>query len=297
MRARFPDLAFLAFLALAGCASDGPPVVEDRPSPAPAAATKPEPATPAALEPFVQELPGTMLSFELRPVPGGTIDLGEGPVRVAPLWFAATETTWDFYDVFVYESDKDAAGSSGNDAADAVTRPSRPYVAPDRGYGHTGYAAISLAYRGAEAFCEWLSAKTGRRYRLPTEAEWRHACALSGIDASNCDRFAWHDGNCDYEPHPVGTKEADQLGLFDLWGNVREWCIDAEGRPVALGGSFWDLRDELGCAARWTPEKSWQVTDPQVPKSPWWLSDAPFMGMRVVCVPEDTGTNEQGDDR
>ena len=240
---------------------------------------------PPALEAFDQKVDGSSVTFRMVPIPGGKVTLEGGKtVEVAPFWMATTETTWDLFDVFVYELDK-VEGASGNDKADAVTRPSRPYVAPDRGYGHNGYAAISLAYRSAVNYCAWLSAKTGRDYRLPTEAQWRHVCALSGITAETLDAHAWHDGNCNFTPHAVGSKKPDRLGLYDLWGNVREWVTIGKDQGAAYGGSFWDLPEDFGCDRRWLQDDEWQMTDPQVPKSPWWLSDAPFMGMRVVCIP------------
>ena len=133
------------------------------------------------------------------------------------------------YDVFALKLDeaKDTGG------ADAIARPSQPYGAPDYGWGHAGYPAISIARGGAEAFCDWLSTKTGKRYRLPTEAEWAHAAALAagsgGFDSAKLDALAWHRGNADARTHPVGKKQADALGLFDLFGNAAEWVI-TDGR-------------------------------------------------------------------
>jgi formylglycine-generating enzyme required for sulfatase activity len=280
-------LVVLAAVAVGGCAASSPtPTSRSEHAPAP----KPEPE----LEPFTESLSGTALEFEMRPVKGGTIDVptadGARTVTVAPFWIATVETTWDLYDVFVYELDEPAEGTNGGSEADteadAVTRPSRPYVAPDRGYGHQNYAAISLAYRGAAQFCVWLSAKTGRRYRLPTEAEWRVACGQGGVTPDVAPEHAWFKDNAEWTPHPVATRTADALGLHDMWGNVREWCTDADGEPIAMGGSFTDTLDAIGCAGRAVPHPDWQMTDPQVPKSTWWLSDADFMGFRVVCEPE-----------
>ena len=70
---------------------------------------------------------------------------------------------------------------------DAISRPSKPYLPPDRGFGHDGYAAISLSHKNATEFCVWLSARTGRKYRLPTVVEWAHA-AMAGTD--DVDGFA-----------------------------------------------------------------------------------------------------------
>jgi hypothetical protein len=74
-----------------------------------------------------------------------------------------------------------------------------------------------------------------------------------------------------------------------MFGNVAEWCADADGRPVAHGGSFADDIEEMTPAKyehllegqRQTRE--WNASDPSLPKSKWWLRDAPFVGFRVVC--------------
>ena len=122
------------------------------------------------LEPFSQGMKWTDVSFEMRPVPAGTVIVDGVATEIRPFWIARTETTWDLYDIFVYEIDKEARGEldEGEPEADAVTRPSRPYVAPDRGFGHQGYAAISLSAKNAVQYAKWLSAKTGRHYAVPT---------------------------------------------------------------------------------------------------------------------------------
>jgi formylglycine-generating enzyme required for sulfatase activity len=249
---------------------------------APLPAAPPEaPGAPPA--PFTQTLAGTAQSFQMVPVPGGQVTLHEGAaervVEVAPFFIAVTETTWDLYDVFVFGFDK----AQTTPEADAVTRPSRPYVSPDRGFGHAGYAAISLTHMGAEHYCKWLSAKTGRRYRLPAEAEWSRACLAGGVTPERAEEHAWALENAERAPHPVARRKPDALGVHDLWGNVMEWCTGADGKPVAMGGSFRQPLAELGCSARAIPTRAWQETDPQVPKSVWWLSDAEFAGFRVVC--------------
>jgi formylglycine-generating enzyme required for sulfatase activity len=81
-------------------------------------------------------------------------------------------------------------------------------------------------------FCERLSKVTGKRYRLPTEAEWEYACRgmTTGMYAGNLDAMAWYGGNSDGTTHPVGTKQSNRFGLYDMHGNVWEWCGDRYGR-------------------------------------------------------------------
>jgi formylglycine-generating enzyme required for sulfatase activity len=265
-----------------------PGTAEGTPPPsAPPAATQPPrtaaPKTPApGLAPFKIDVPGTTLSLEMAPVPPGSSDR---PVEAEKgFWISRHEITWDLYDTFVYRLDQGGADDAAG--ADAITRPSKPYISMDRGYGHSSYPAISMSYHGAESFCEWLSKKTGRRFRLPTEAEWKAICRRSGIDPANASEHAWHAGNADRTTHPVGTKRADALGLYDLWGNASEWCTGAEAKPVTIGGSFLEAPDRIGCAAVVPPVPDWNASDPQFPKSIWWLADAGFVGFRVVCEPE-----------
>jgi formylglycine-generating enzyme required for sulfatase activity len=244
-------------------------------------AATPTPADPA-LAPFTQAVPGTALELEMRPVPAGRDDDGR---PVAAFWIARTETTWDLYDVFVFKLD--GAGEGGGDA-DAITRPSKPYIAMDRGFGHNGMPALSMSYLGATTYCEWLSRKTGRRYRLPTEAEWRHACRAGAVEPARIDDHAWHESNADFRTHPVASKAPDALGVHDLHGNASEWCTGNDGEAVTLGGSYRDPPSAVGLAGRALPVPAWNASDPQFPKSRWWLADAGFVGFRVICEVDDT---------
>lgn len=235
----------------------------------------------AAPAPYRESIAGTLVSFEMVPVPGGTIEVDGVPVSIAPFYIARTETTWDLYDVFALGLD--APRDTG--AADAIARPSQPYGAPDYGWGHAGYPVISVTRAAAEAFCEWLSDKTGRRYRLPTEAEWMHAAAMTG-DSARLDAIAWHRGNSSARTHPVGTRKPDALGLFDLFGNAAEWVTTDDGALVLRGGSFREPPERAGPGARAVQNEAWNERDPQLPKSRWWLSDAPFAGFRIVRAQE-----------
>jgi hypothetical protein len=71
-----------------------------------------------------------------------------------------------------------------------------------------------------------------------------------------------------------------------MLGNVGEWVINPDGNPVVMGGSYADEAEDVTCSKVQTQKSSWNVTDPQNPKSRWWLSDAWFVGFRVVCDSE-----------
>ena len=246
------------------------------------------------LSAYTETIPGTVVKFDMVPVPGGTYTITDpktGKLRqvtIQPFYIGKTEVTWDEFDVFVYKLDAPDTQKIGG--ADAVSRPSKPYGAVDRGFGHKGYPAISMSYLSAQKYCEWLSAKTGKKYRLPTEAEWEYACRAGVLpagpitDTDLLDKLAWHWGNSEDKTHKVGTKQPNAWGIHDMLGNVAEWCQPMDDEvPVVRGGSFYDEPDKVHPAARKKYTPDWQMNDPQNPKSQWWLTDAPFVGFRVVC--------------
>ena len=229
--------------------------------------------------PYRDSIPGTLVGFEMMPVPGAQ-----------PLWIGKTEVTWDEYDIWAFRLDLTPQERSSG--VDATARPSRPYGAPDRGFGHHGYPALAMTYFAAQTYCIWLSAKTGKKYRLPTDAEWTRAARLglagdSALTAERRDALSWHAGNAGAKAHPAAAKAADALGLYDMLGNVAEWVsgTDSGGRPVVRGGSWNDPPDRVGPTARARQTSDWNETDPQFPKSRWWLADAPFVGFRLVREP------------
>jgi len=237
-----------------------------------------EPAVALPLANCTEKIPGTLVSFDMIPI---TTD-----ASVQPFWIGKTEVTWDEFDIWAFSldlSEKDRAGG-----VDAESRPSHPYGAPDRGFGHQGFPAIAMTHEAAEEYCKWLSKKTGHKYRLPTEAEWLRACragGADGFDKSKADAVAWFAENADDKTHHVATKQPNASGICDLAGNVAEWCVSADGKYVACGGSYVSSIDNIGCAARRPDNPRWKDTDPQNPKSKWWLSDGPFIGFRVVREP------------
>lgn len=277
--------------------------------------------TDTAFKPYQQVLPGTTITFQMVPVAGGSFLMGssaqdkaaqasEGPqrtVRISPFWMGAHEVTHDEFDLFF----KDESVPQ-NTKVDAVTRPSPQYIDLSWGMGKEGgYPANSMQQLTAMMYCRWLYQKTGVFYRLPTEAEWEYAARAGaktiypfGDDAKELETYAWLNSNSKGVYQKVGQLKPNAWGLYDMLGNVAEWTMDqydadyytklADGAldPVSTptsrhpravrGGSFQDDASFLRPANRlsWDPE--WNKRDPQIPKSRWWLTDAAFVGFRVV---------------
>lgn len=230
------------------------------------------PPAKAADAPSVVKVPlsGTALSIELVAVPVGP----DGRV----LWIGRTEIPWEALDVFVHGLDEGASTPE----ADAVTRPSKPYISMDRGFGHHGYPAISVSHRNASEFCRWLSAKSKGRFRLPTRTEWTAACAKGAIPADGRLDFAWLAENAERKTHPVASRRADASGLHDMLGNACEWATDGSSF-VVMGGCYRDPAPSIECGHAVPASDEWNASDPQLPRGEWWLADAGFVGFRVVC--------------
>jgi len=287
----------------------------------------------AEMKPYTDVIGGTLVKFEMLPIRGGKFTMGspateadrkedEGPqheVTVEPFWMGKREVTWDEYEVFMFALDIARRKVTGEEAtpmdklADALTRPTKPYTDMTFGMGKESFPAICMTQYAAKMYCEWLNAKTGRYYRLPTEAEWEYACRAGtttaysfGDDPKQLDDHAWHYDNSDDAYHPVGKKKPNPWGLYDMHGNVAEWCADqyvpdfyaqcaaqsVVKNPLAVptmlyphvarGGSWDDDADLLRSAARRASTPDWKMQDPQIPQSVWYHTDALFLGFRIV---------------
>ncbi|MFW6171680.1 MAG: formylglycine-generating enzyme family protein [Planctomycetota bacterium] len=257
----------------------------------------------AQLERFTEVIPKTEVALEMVPIPGGVITMadpyGDAPrqERIQSFWMLKTEVTWDVYSIFAY-GDELGEGvrefANVHEAVDAVTRPTNPFIPPgpgNRHWGRAGEPAIRITYFGAGRFCEWLSDKTQRKYRLPTEAEWEYACRANApgkilpSGGTTLNDVAWYADNSQGAPQAVATKAPNPWGLHDMLGNVAEWCTGLGDKPVVRGGSFQDPEDEIRPDRREYYSRSWQKSDYHDPKSRWWLHDAPHVGFRIVREP------------
>jgi sulfatase modifying factor 1 len=202
---------------------------------------------------------------------------------------------------------------------DAVTSPTPLYM-PDHTYSagdKPDQPAVTMTQFAARQYTKWLSGITGEQYRLPTEAEWEYAARAGtqtaysfGNDAAQLDKYGWFADNADLATHPVGTKEPNPWGLYDIHGNAAEWTLDeyaadwyaklapgpvdavkAVNWPTKLyprtvrGGSWLDEAKLLRSAARQpSEEEDWKMSDPNLPLSPWWYTEEPALGVGMRLV-------------
>jgi len=299
-----------------------------KPNPVPDADAK----TEAEMKNYTESVAGTDLKFDMVPIKGGTFKMGspagekdrkddEGPqveVSIEPFWMGKHEVTWDLYEEWSFEMDiqrrkvNRTAATYWDEIADAMARPTKPYSDMTFSMGKDRRPAICMTQYAAQYFCKWLVAKTGRYYRLPTEAEWEYACRAGtttaysfGDDPKKIGEYAVYTDNSDDRYAKVGTRKPNPWGLYDMHGNVSEWVLDqyvpdaykkAGGKPLSnpyvvpttefpravRGGSWEDDPDALRSAARRGSHKDWKMQDPQIPQSIWYLTDARFLGCRVV---------------
>jgi len=279
---------------------------------------------------------GDKIPFDMVLIPSGEFMIGspaneadrqknEGPqhkVKLDSFYLCTTETTIalfrayyqetvtakkDFVEVETAQKDEEQNKAK----VDAISGPTPVYGDMTMGYDDN-HPAIGMTWHNAMTFCKWLSKKTGKQYRLPTEAEWEYACRAGstnafyfGSDPRKLKEYAWYIDSSDGETCAVGKKKPNAWGLYDMLGNVREWVSDyysptayqeaAKKNPavnpkgpkegevhVARGGDYYSQAKELRCAARSFEQPFWRDGDPQIPKSRWWLPEMDIIGFRVA---------------
>lgn len=248
---------------------------------------------------FAEQIPGTPISINMVAIPGGSFKMGssekepfhkadESPVRnvtLRPFFMAEVEVTWDQFWAFYASTMSEGrtppetvyANNSRTDV-DAVSGPTPPFGFPDQGWGFGDRPAITITHYAAETFCQWLSLKTGKKYRLPTEAEWEYAARggtetpyfFAGNPKDFSDQGFWrkffdasteeisayiiygkNSKNRTQEPSNVN---ANPFGLKNMLGNVMEYCADkydpeaySKGgdnvtNPIVTEGTEWVVR-------------------------------------------------------
>jgi formylglycine-generating enzyme required for sulfatase activity/nitrate/TMAO reductase-like tetraheme cytochrome c subunit len=236
---------------------------------------------------YTEFIPGTTVSFDMVAIPGGTFEMGspesepyhradEGPIHgvtVSPFWMGRVEVTWDEFEAWYRATRAEGRTDTRTTevaGVDALTGATPPYVPPDQGWGKGDRPAITMTYFAAEQYTRWLSAVTGKRYRLPTEAEWEYAARagatgpyffegdprrlterrfrnrLFGRNTAVLDSFVVHVGNSSGRTKLPSEVAPNAFGLVNMLGNVREFCIDWYApdtyRERAGGGAIVDPR-------------------------------------------------------
>jgi sulfatase modifying factor 1 len=226
-----------------------------------------EPAKVEKFENYTEKITGSNVSFEMVAIPGGKFTMGspeneplrkadEGPLRKVTLsrfWMAKNEVTWDEYMAFFR-----ATGSQGRTEGqvvtkknvDAISGATPPWGAPDQGWGKASRPAITMSWHAAYVYCQWLSKVTGKKYRLPTEAEWEYACRagtetpyffpgnpkkftssgllkkIFGPDTAVIASSIVYKVNSFSKTKEPQSVKANPFGLKNMLGNVAEFCLD-----------------------------------------------------------------------
>ncbi|MBV8879447.1 MAG: SUMF1/EgtB/PvdO family nonheme iron enzyme [Planctomycetaceae bacterium] len=252
------------------------------------------------------EIPGTKAKFDLVALPGGKATVGspaaepgrkddeaQREVTLQPFWLAAHEVTWKEFNAYRYGKDLDGVTRptvADNFFIDSIPDDFRTDPRP----------MTNARWHSAVMYCEWLSKKTGRYFRLPTETEWEYA-ARAGSAAAAPDPvndYAWHKGNSKARTHDAGELKANALGLQDMIGNVWEYALEPyafpDYSPVIRGGNWSSVPRELRFANRQTIPLKWFADDSNLPRSVWWLtSHEVSIGFRVACATDAADTQER----
>jgi len=219
-------------------------------------------------ESFDEKIPGTSVAFKMVAVPGGKFKMGtpddepyrqpeEGPqidVAVDSFWMGEIEVSWSeylaFFNATSSQGRKEAVATEEKSETDAITGATPPWGAPDQGWGKGTRPAITMSYLAAETYCRWLSQVTGKKYRLPTEAEWEYAARANtntayffggspkdfetdgffkkifGADTTVINSYVIYTENSPSKTQEPAMVKANAFGLKNMLGNVAEFCLD-----------------------------------------------------------------------
>lgn len=337
MRVVFLTVSLVVLSSFAG-AGDAPGLVKDKPASGPFVETE-----KGFMVPYTATIPGTTVTFEMIPIPGGEFLLGspdsepgrkadEGPqvrVQTRPFWMQKNEIRWAeykeymaLYNVFKkFETGKIRLVTESN-STDVITAPTELYEPSFTfEFGEDPeLPAVTMTLYAARQYTKWMSAVTGQQYRVPTESEWEYAARggskaayFFGNDPAQLATYAWFaETSQDKGPRRVGLGKPNAYGLCDMHGNVAEWVQDeyhadgyaglkakiaaAKGQPLGVldvlgkptvhdsrvvrGGSWQDPAEACRSASRIASNYSkWKDTDPNLPKSPWWMTNDPVRGI------------------
>ena len=216
---------------------------------------------------FEEKIPGTTVSFKMVAIPGGKFKMGtpddepyrrpdEGPqvdVAIDSFWIGEIEVSWNEYLAFF-----NATSSQGRKEAeveeeketDAISGATPPWGAPDQGWGKGTRPAITMSHHAAMTYCRWLTQVTGKKYRLPTEAEWEYAARsgtstpyffpgsskdyetdgilkkIFGADTTTINSYAIYAENSPVKTQEPSKVKPNSFGLKNMLGNVAEFCLD-----------------------------------------------------------------------
>ncbi len=214
---------------------------------------------------FEEKIPGTSVSFNMVAIKGGEFLMGspekeplrdkdEGPVhkvKVDDFWMAEIEVSWEAYLAFFKATSSQGRKEAvEEDEVDGITGPTPPWGAPDQGWGKGDRPAITMSWHAANTYCRWLTQITGKKYRLPTEAEWEYAARagtqtpypfegsardytsqgffkkIFGADTTIINTYANYELNSDGKTKGPSDVKANPFGLKNMHGNVAEFCLD-----------------------------------------------------------------------